>query len=110
MNPILVMTKPPHSHSCIVKTAEILELKTLYIENNEDGSMDVNSLRGRLAELSQHPYLNLIININFGTSMGAAFDDVFEIRKALDEVKNENWKYTVHMDASFYGPTLPILK
>lgn len=72
--------------------------------------MDVNSLRGRLAELKSNPFLNLIVNVNFGTSIGAAFDDVFEIRKVLDEVKNEDWKYTVHMDAAFYGPTLPILQ
>lgn len=72
--------------------------------------MDVNSLRGRLAELKSNPFLNLIVNVNFGTSLGAAFDDVFEIRKVLDEVKNDDWKYTVHMDAAFYGPTLPILK
>jgi glutamate/tyrosine decarboxylase-like PLP-dependent enzyme len=72
--------------------------------------MDVNSLKGRLTELKDHPYLNFIVNINFGTTMGAAFDDVFEIRKVLDEVKNENWRYTVHMDAALYGPTLPFLK
>lgn len=72
--------------------------------------MDVNSLKGRLAELKDHPYLNFIVNLNFGTLTGAAFDDVFEIRKTIDEIKNENWRYTVHMDAAFYGPTLPILK
>ncbi len=110
MNPILVMTKPPHTHSCIVKVAQILELKTQYIEANEDGSMDLTSLRGRLAELKGKSHLNFIVNINFGTTMGAAFDDVVEIRKIFDEVKNEEWKYTVHMDAAFYGPTLPFLK
>lgn len=72
--------------------------------------MSTTSLRGRLAELKHQPYLNFIVNLNFGTTTGAAFDDVFEIRKVFDEVKNENWKYRVHCDASFYGPTLPILK
>lgn len=85
-------------------------MKTLFIDANEDGSMNTASLRNKLTELKHHLNLNFIVNINFGTTTGAAFDDVFEIRKVLDEVKNENWKYRVHCDASFYGPTLPILK
>lgn len=53
--------------------------------------MDTNSLRGRLAELSDQPYLNFIVSLNFGTTVGAAFDDVFEVRKVFDEIKNEGW-------------------
>lgn len=32
------------------------------------------------------------------------------MRKVFDEVKNDDWKYTVHVDAAMYGPTLPILR
>jgi glutamate/tyrosine decarboxylase-like PLP-dependent enzyme len=104
------MTKPTHTHSTVIKATQVLELKTLYIEPNEDGSMSIESLRGRLTELKHKKHLNLIVNINFGTTYGAAFDDVVEIRKVLNEIKNEDWNYAVHMDASFYGPTLPFLK
>lgn len=110
MNPILIMTKPPYSHQTVVKAAEVLDLKTLYIEANEDGSMSTESLRNRLTEFKHKSHLNLIVNVNFGTTFGPAFDDVVEIRRVLDELKNEDWRYAVHMDASFYGPTLPILK
>lgn len=50
------------------------------------------------------------MNINFGTTTQAAFDDVFEIRRIFDELKNPGWTYVVHMDAAMYGPTLPVLK
>ncbi len=110
MRPTVIMTKPPHTHQTVIKATQVLELKTLYIEANEDGSMSLDSLRNRLSELKHKSHMNLIVNVNFGTHFGAAFDEVVEIRKVLDDVKNEDWKYTVHMDAVFYGPTLPILK
>jgi len=28
----------------------------------------------------------------------------------IEEVKNDNWRYTIHGDAAMYGPTFPILK
>ena len=110
MRPTVIMTKPPHTHQTIVKATQVLGLKTLYIEANEDGSMSLDSLRNRLSELKHKRHMNLIVSLNFGTTFGAAFDDVVEIRKIVDELKNEDWKYAVHMDAVFYGPTLPILK
>eukprot|EP00347_Sterkiella_histriomuscorum_P004325 403360874 len=108
--PILVCTAPPKTHSCIIKAAQVLEIKTLYIEPNEDGSMNTQSLRGRLAELKDQPYINFIVALNFGTTFGPAFDDVFEVRQVFDEMKNEEWRYAVHVDGAMYGPTLPILK
>jgi glutamate/tyrosine decarboxylase-like PLP-dependent enzyme len=106
----LVCTQPPHTHQSIIKAAQVLEIKTLYIEANEDGSMNVNNLRGKLAEMKDQPYINFIVSLNFGTTYGPAFDDVFEVRKAFDESKNDEWKYVVNVDAAMYGPTLPILK
>lgn len=67
-------------------------------------------MRGRLAELKDQPYINFIVALNFGTTFGPAFDDVFEVRRVFDEMKNDEWRYTVHVDAAMYGPTLPILK
>lgn len=52
--PILICTKPPKTHYSIIKVVQVLELKTLFIEFNEDGSMDTTSLKGRLAELKEH--------------------------------------------------------
>lgn len=48
--------------------------------------------------------------MNFGTTYGPAFDDVFAVRKVFDEEKNEGWRYVVNVDAAMYGPTLPIFK
>lgn len=50
-SPILVCTAPPYTHQSVIKAAQVLELKTLYVHPNQDGSMDTNSLRGKLAEL-----------------------------------------------------------
>lgn len=72
--------------------------------------MNLDSLRENLMSLKEEDDLNFIVNINFGTTTQAAFDDIFEIRRIFDEYKNPGWTYVVHMDAAMYGPTLPILK
>ena len=108
--PYIVATKSPHTHFSVIKVASIIELNTLYIEGNANGSMNLDSLRENLISLKEEEDLNFIVNINFGTTTQAAFDDVFEIRRIMDEHKNPNWTYVVHMDAAMYGPTLPILK
>lgn len=108
--PYLVATKSPDTHFSVIKVASIIELNTLYIEGNPDGSMNLDSLRENMMSLKEEDDLNFIVNINFGTTTKAAFDDVFEIRRIIDEVKNPGWTYVVHMDAAMYGPTLPILK
>ena len=63
-----------------------------------------------MAELKDQPYLNFIVSLNLGTTIGAAFDDVSEVRKVFDETMNEHWQYRVHADAAMYGPAMPILK
>lgn len=54
--------------------------------------------------------MNFIVSLNFGTTYGPAFDDVIEVRKVFDEVKNQGWRYAVNVDAAMYGPTLPFFK
>lgn len=46
--PYLVCTKSPHTHFSVIKVASIIELNTLYIEGNADGSMNMDSLRENL--------------------------------------------------------------
>lgn len=108
--PYLVATKSPDTHFSVIKVASIIELNTLYIDGNEDGSMNLESLRENLESLKCEEELNFIVNINFGTTTKAAFDDVFSIRNIFDTVKNPKWNFVVHMDAAMYGPTLPVLK
>jgi glutamate/tyrosine decarboxylase-like PLP-dependent enzyme len=72
--------------------------------------MNLDSLRDNLKSLKEQEDLTFIVNINFGTTTQAAFDDVFAIRAIMDDLKNPNWEYVVHMDAAMYGPTLPVLK
>jgi len=47
--PYLVATKS--SHFSVIKVASIIELNTLYIEANPDGSMSLDSLRENLRSL-----------------------------------------------------------
>lgn len=66
--PYLVATKSPHSHFSVIKVASIIELNTLYIEGNQDGSMNLDSLRENMLSLKEEEDLNFIVNINFGTT------------------------------------------
>jgi glutamate/tyrosine decarboxylase-like PLP-dependent enzyme len=90
--------------------AGIIELNQLFINNRPDGTMDLDDLRQRLVKLQKYQHVNFVISANFGTTCLAGFDNVLEIRRIFDELKNEGWNYTVNLDMAMYGPTLPILK
>jgi len=62
----MVATKS--SHFSVIKVASIIELNTLYIEANPDGSMNLQSLKENLMTLKHYDDLNFIVNINFGTT------------------------------------------
>lgn len=108
VRPYLVCTK--NSHFSVTKVAGVIELNQLFIDNTPEGTMDLLNLRAKLTKLQKYQNINFVVNVNFGTTTLAGFDDVFEIRRIFDELKNEGWNYTVNMDMAMYGPTLPILR
>lgn len=64
--PYLVATKS--SHFSVIKVAGIIELNQLFIDDNADGSMNLDSLREKLMALKNKANLNFIVSVNFGTT------------------------------------------
>lgn len=87
----------------------MMNLKTMFIEANENGSMNVNNLKENLLKLKKQEHLNFIISINFGTTSLAGFDDIKAIKECFEAFKNVSWEYLIHVDAALYGPTFLIL-
>lgn len=65
---VVVSTVPSHTHFSIHKMADMLNLKKLFIEPNQDGSMDVQNLEENLIKIKEQEFLNFIVCINFGTT------------------------------------------
>ncbi|CDW74413.1 histidine decarboxylase [Stylonychia lemnae] len=132
--PILICSRPPYSDISIIKAAQAFEFKTCFVQVNEDGSMNTQSLRNILTEFQEYQDVNFIISLNLGTQIGGSFDDLICVRKVIQEVQqelgclqkdgqnqfnnynedqgkyNNNWNFVFHGDALLYGLTFPVLK
>ncbi len=99
-----------HTHYSIPKIAEILHLNIRPVLPNDDGSIDLNSLKKEiLLHMGSHPYSSVIVIANIGTTITGAIDDVPGIKKILEEF-NPKPRYTIHMDGALTGFVLPIIK
>ncbi|CDW85722.1 histidine decarboxylase [Stylonychia lemnae] len=133
--PVIICSRPPFTDVSIIRAAKALGLKTCFVEVNEDGSMNTQSLKERLSDFLQYQAVNFIVSLNLGTQIGGSFDNLLNIRNKINEILEhkysnevdsqelnynedkaigvnlcENWKFVYHGDALLYGLTLPILR
>jgi len=92
------------THYSIIKIAKLIRAEYREIPVLSNGEMDYE----RLAEqLEQHHDRPAIINLNIGTTMTGAVDNLHKIRKAL--LKTNVTDYHLHADAALSGMILPFI-
>jgi histidine decarboxylase len=94
--PLGILYCSKESHYSVFKASKILKLPIKMIDTLENGEIDYDKLSNSID--TNYP---VIINVNFGTTMKGAFDD---INKIMDIIKVKNIKnYYVHVDAALAG-------
>lgn len=96
--PIFVTSKA--SHYSLRKNADILFLELLEIEVNEKDEIDLQDLKEKI-EAKVPKERPILMNLNIGTTMRGAIDDLVNVIKLMDSMDRKNVYY--HADMALYG-------
>lgn len=93
------------SHYSIFKAARMFRMPLKKVKSLANGEIDYDSLTQLLSENKNHP---AIININVGTTVKGAVDDISKIVEIISELNLQ--KFYLHVDAALAGMLLPYLE
>lgn len=92
------------THYSVLKIARLLNMKYIQIGSQDYGEIDYDNLSEMIKINRKDP---VIMNLNVGTTMKGAIDNVDRILAILDHHKVSN--YHIHCDAALFGMILPFL-
>ncbi len=93
------------THYSISKIARLLRIETVLVESQKNGEIDYQDLEKKIIKNKDRA---VILNINLGTTMKGAVDNV---EKAVGILKRNNiTRYHIHCDAALFGMILPFVK
>jgi len=93
------------THYSISKIARLLRMKPVLVESLPNGEIDYLDLEKKIIE---NKHLPVILNLNLGTTMKGATDNVDRVVDILK--KNNITQHYIHCDAALFGMILPFLK
>jgi len=102
--PEAVLYYSADSHYSLKKSARILRIKSCVIPSYENGEMNYDLLD---QAIRLYPAKPVIINLNIGTTIKGAIDNLERIVAILHKYKIE--EFHIHCDAALFGGFLPFL-
>ncbi|KAK7343726.1 hypothetical protein VNO77_12716 [Canavalia gladiata] len=95
------------SHYSIYKIARMYKMQCVKVRTLVSGEIDCSDLKALLLAHKDHP---AIINLNIGTTMKGAIDDIDLVFKTLDESGFSRDRFYIHCDGALFGMMLPFIK
>ena len=92
------------THYSVNKIMRVLNVRNIMIRSNPDGTMDLEDLR---ESLNIHRDVPSIVNVNIGTTMKGAIDDLAGIHEIIKDLAIQ--QYYIHADAALSGMILPFV-
>ena len=92
------------SHYSIPKTAHLLRMKAVVIPSSSNGEINYEALDKHIGNNPSNP---VILNLNIGTTMKGAIDNIDRILEILK--KRNVTQYHIHCDAALFGMMLPFI-
>lgn len=102
--PDAVLYYSADSHYSVRKNARILGLQAVEIPSSPRGEIDYEALDQAIQARTQCP---VIINLNCGTTMKGAIDDLARIESILEKHRIDD--FHIHVDAALFGGYLPFI-
>lgn len=93
------------THYSISKIARLLRIQPVLVESQKSGEIDYADLEKKIL---QHKDLPVILNLNLGTTIKGAVDNVEKVVEILK--RNKIKDFYIHCDAALMGMMLPFLK
>ncbi|XP_028792023.1 serine decarboxylase-like [Neltuma alba] len=95
------------SHYSLFKIARMYRMQCVKVATLRSGEIDCSDLKASLLAHRDRP---AIINLNIGTTMKGAIDDVDLVVQTLQECGFTRDRFYIHCDAALFGLMLPFIK
>ncbi|XP_020979715.1 serine decarboxylase-like [Arachis ipaensis] len=95
------------SHYSIFKIARMYRMQCVKVGTLVSGEIDCAELKASLLAHKDHP---AIINLNIGTTMKGAVDDIDLVIQTLEKNGFSRDRFYIHCDGALFGIMLPFLK
>ena len=106
-NGILYCSK--ETHYSVPKAASMYRMDSVQIDTIESGAIDLTHLKTALAE-GKSQGREAIINVNVGTTVKGAVDDLDGVLALLTELGYSEDQFYIHVDGALFGLMLPFIK
>jgi len=106
LEPLLIFSE--ETHYSVAKNAHLLGLNTQIIDTLESGEINYEKLSQLLATLDAKTAI--IINLNLGTTMKGAYDNLNFINEALEKNNIPKERVHIHADAALTGFIYPFIR
>ncbi|CAI9087572.1 OLC1v1021679C1 [Oldenlandia corymbosa var. corymbosa] len=95
------------SHYSVFKAARICRVECVKVETLVTGKIDTADFKKKLAMNRDKP---AIVNVNIGTTVKCAVDDLDRVIKILEESGFSEDRFYIHCDGALFGMMLPFIK
>lgn len=102
-----ILYSSDESHYSVFKAASMYRMDCKKVRSLVTGEMDCDHLRRLLEENKARP---AIVNVNIGTTVKGAIDDLDEVIKILGEVGYTEDRFYIHCDGALFGMMIPFIK
>jgi len=92
------------SHYSVPKAAHLLNIPHVMIKSLDNGEIDYEHLQQEVSKRKEH---SVILNLNLGTTMKGAIDNIDRAVEILEKLKVP---YYIHCDAALGGMLLPFIE
>jgi histidine decarboxylase len=97
------------THYSVPKAANMYRMDSVQIDTIESGAIDLSHLKIALVE-GKSQDRPAIINVNVGTTVKGAVDDLDGVLAILTECGYSESEFYIHVDGALFGLMLPFLK
>ncbi|XP_077240064.1 serine decarboxylase 1-like [Tasmannia lanceolata] len=95
------------SHYSVFKAARMCRMECVKVETLVSGEIDCADFRTKLLQNKDKP---AIINVNIGTTVKGAVDDLDLVIKTLEETGFKPDQFYIHVDGALFGLMMPFVK
>ncbi|VVU94641.1 Pyridoxal-dependent decarboxylase conserved domain [seawater metagenome] len=94
------------THYSVFKAAKFYRMDLELIPSNDKGEIDLEELESRIIKNKELP---IILNLNLGTTVKGAIDDVKGVLNILQKLDIPKENYYIHCDGALYAMILPFI-
>lgn len=102
-----ILYSSEESHYSIFKAAYFYKMKAISIPTSWDGCIRLDCLRNEISKNKDKP---IIINVNIGTTVKGAVDDINGILNILKQLDIPRKNFFIHCDGALFAMMLPFLE